>query len=58
MTTTNREKHYANWGGYVVSFQLEHNLLNTDYTQRQHILSGFAARTKSGLYGNRQQFQA
>ena len=57
-TTKKREKYYANWSEYVRPLRMEPDLSNAEYTDQQRALSGFAARVKTGFYGNRGQVQA
>jgi hypothetical protein len=50
-TTTNRQKHWANWTAYVRPLGLDPYLQGVRYTTKVRVLTGFAARVRHGFYG-------
>ncbi len=54
-TTTAREKHWARWRAYVAPLGVDPYMRDTPYEHRARVLTGFAARVRSGYYGRGHQ---
>ena len=54
-TTKNREKYWDRWVAYVAPMGLDPYLQKTNYTISARLLSGFAARVRTGAYGRGKQ---
>ncbi len=50
-TTNNRKTHWTNWTRYVRPLGLDPHLQGAEYTTKERVLTGFAARTRQGYYG-------
>lgn len=50
-TTKDREKYWARWIAYVAPLGMDPYLQKTTFMHRTRLLSGFAARVRSGAYG-------
>jgi hypothetical protein len=54
----NRSKHWTYWCSYVEPLGVDPLLKYSSYTERCRVLSGFAARVRSGYYGRKRQVKA
>ena len=56
--TTNRTSHWTHWCTYVQPLGVDPFLQQSSYTEQVRLLSGFAARNRSGAYGRGRQVKA
>jgi len=56
-TTDNRKKYWERWTSYVAPLGVDPYLQATHYEHRARVLSGFAARVRTGHYGRGQQIR-
>ncbi len=57
-TSNKREVCWQNWCAYVKHLGVDPYLQQVPYPTRVRCLTGFAARTRTGFYGNRRQVQS
>ncbi len=57
-TTKGRESCWEWWAAYVAPVGVDPYLQDTPFTIRVHLLTGFAARARTGYYGRGKQIQA
>jgi hypothetical protein len=57
-TSNKREMRWKNWCAYVKHLGVDPYLQQTPYSKRVRCLTGFAARTRTGFYGQRRQVQS
>jgi hypothetical protein len=56
-TTDNRKKYWGRWTAYVTPLGVDPYLQTTHYEHRARVLSGFAARVRTGHYGRGRQIR-
>ena len=54
-TTKTREKYWDRWVSYIAPMGVDPYLQKTNYVLTARLLTGFAARVRSGAYGRRKQ---
>ncbi len=54
----NRSHHWQNWCAYVRPLGVDPYLKHSEYGERSRILSGYAARVRTGYYGRGKQIKA
>ena len=54
----NRSTHWANWCTYVQPMGVDPSLQFSNHTERVRLLTGFAARTRTGYYGRHRTVKA
>ena len=57
-TAKNRQKYWDRWVAYVAPLGMDPYLQKTAHVHNARLLSGFAARVRTGAYGRRQQITA
>jgi hypothetical protein len=57
-TSQNKEARWRNWCAYVRPLRVDPYLHNTAFQTQIRLLTGFAARTRTGYYGQGRQVQA
>ncbi len=58
MTTESRRKYWSRWKAYVAPLGVDPYLQNTAFALKARVLSGYAARVRSGYYGRGWQIRA
>jgi hypothetical protein len=57
-TSNKRKMHWQNWCAYIKHLDVDLYLQQVPYPTRVQCLTGFAARTQTGFYGQRRQVQS
>jgi hypothetical protein len=53
--TSTREKYWAHWENYCAAFQRHPHLIDCNNTEKIIIITAYAARVRTGHYGNKRQ---
>jgi hypothetical protein len=53
--TSTQEKYWAHWENYCTAFQCHPHLINCNNTEKIIIITAYAARVRTGHYGNKRQ---
>ncbi len=54
-TSLTRAKYWSRWVAYISLMGMDPYLQDTSYTWRAQLLTGFAARVRSGYFGRKKQ---